>query len=126
MPPIYDSLIEPGHDGWTWLIRQRWMPLAEQIQFRHVRLEEKGDRPVEHDPHPPAPARHLKQVIGSPDPPGEEPTDAHLHDPSDALVTPEAGEHAQRAVDERLERRVGRADGAGDVAGQHPRLAPGV
>ncbi len=36
---------------------------------------------------------------------------------------PQAREHAQRAVGERLERRAGRADGGLDVPRQHPRLA---
>src|SRR5207247_3162867 len=44
---------------------------GKQVQLHHVISKQKRHRPVNHDAQAPAPARHLKQVITSPYPPGE-------------------------------------------------------
>ena len=47
-------------------------PPSLEIDLGDVGPEEQRHRPVEHDPEPAVPARHLQQVVGPPEPPRRE------------------------------------------------------
>ena len=76
---------------------------AEEVEFDDVVSEEESDGPVEDDAEAAFPAGHLHDVVGAPDPPGEEAAEFELHDASDAGVATEGGEHAEGLVFEGME-----------------------
>jgi len=62
---------------------------AEQrdIDLRDVGAEEEGDGPVQNDPQPAIPARHLEQVVRAPDPPRDEAREMQPEDLDDGART---------------------------------------
>src|SRR4051812_48412666 len=57
----------------------RQWPLAGDVDFGDVRPKEERHRPVEHDPKPAIPSRHLHQVVPSPEPAGGNPLSRGPH-----------------------------------------------
>ena len=68
----------------------------------------------------PVPARHLKEVVGPPQPPGDEARESHTEHPRDGARMPERSHGAERA--ERERRRDPPVDGCLDVAREVSRL----
>lgn len=105
---------------------------AEEVEFDDVVSEEEGDGPVEDDAEAAFPAGHLHDVVGAPDPPGEEAADFEGGDAADAGVVAEGGEHAEGLVFEGLEfwgflvAALLGADDGGDVFGEGACFAESV
>jgi hypothetical protein len=72
-----------------------------QINPRDIRSKEECDGPVENNAQPPVPARHLKEVVSPPQPPGEKAREPHTEDSRNGARMPERGHRAERAKDER-------------------------
>src|SRR5262249_15099532 len=70
---------------------------------------------VGHDVQPPAPGRHLEQVVPAPDKPGGEASQPYPQELAECLAVPQRTHHPQGRVDER----------SGGATVEHPGNVPG-
>ena len=77
-------VVQPGPSLEPRLVAEaRGAEIGSEVDLRDVRPEEQRHRPVEDHAEAAVPARHLKQVVGAPEPPGGkagEPEAQHLGD----------------------------------------------
>src|SRR5262245_37238426 len=77
------------------------LALHLQLHLRDIGAEEERDRPVENDAKATVPARHLKEVVGPPDPPGRKAGEAHAEHEGHRARVAQRSHRSQWPEDER-------------------------
>lgn len=110
----------------AWLVRSRWLPrfFTPDVELDDVIAEQQSDRPIQHDTKSPIESGHAKEVIGPPNPPGEESTNFEFVYSANPLEMAESGQRSLGLIDERFERLA--VNGGRDVLRQLRPLADGM
>src|SRR5438309_1743729 len=98
--------------------------LAVQADLDDVWAKQKRKGPRGHDAQPPAPTRHLQQVIRAPHEPGEDAAHPYLEKLAKGFAVTQRAHHPQVVVHERPRRLA--VENRNDVTGQHLGLAQGM
>src|SRR5262245_33985813 len=75
-------------------------PLAVETDLNDIRTKQESEGPVNHDAQPPAPSRHLQEIIAATYKPSQDAVDAHLEKLAKRLAMAQGTHHSHGVVDE--------------------------
>ena len=78
--------------------------LTVQVDLDDFRSEQQGERPIDHDPEPTRPTRHLHQVIGAPEKPSQSAAHPELYEQGESFAVAQGAHHSEGVIDERPRR----------------------